>query len=240
MAILNVNPQGAVTKNRQASLIVVSFRLMRLLVGVLGLSIGVLLPLLTALFSKCSIVQESISHYYYTITGDVFVGLLCAVAFFLISYPGDGRWEDIWTNLAGVCALAVAFFPTGYHQLNNTCTKYSFAYAEWVSIVHLLAAGAFFLILGGVAFFQFPKIPEADSRPPTHAKAANFYRGCGLLMWLCILSLVPMIFNESYRAFLSQNKIVFIVEVTALIAFGTAWLKKGAEKKPVVSGQTAT
>jgi hypothetical protein len=75
---------------------------------------------------------------------------------FLIIYPGDGRWEDLWTNIAGVCALDVAFFPTGYNQLDNACTKFSFEYAEWVSIVHLLSAGAFFLILGGVAFFSSP------------------------------------------------------------------------------------
>jgi hypothetical protein len=64
MAIIDINPKKPVTKDRQMELIVLSFRLMRLVVGILGLSIGVLLPLITALLSQCSFVQESISHYY--------------------------------------------------------------------------------------------------------------------------------------------------------------------------------
>ncbi|QJW88744.1 hypothetical protein HNV11_04790 [Spirosoma taeanense] len=228
MATIKVDSTEPVTSNRQAKLIVVSFRLMRLIVGVLGLSIGILLPIIAALFSNCSLLQESISHYYYTVTGDVFVGLLCAVAFFLILYPGEGRWEDLWTNIAGICALGVAFFPTGYDQQNNACTKYSFEYAQWVSTIHLLSAGAFFIILGGVAFFQFSKI----TAPMTVIERKNrqwFYKGCGIVMWLCIAVLIPMTFLESYSYFLSVNKIVFFAEVIALVAFGWCWLKKGTE-----------
>jgi uncharacterized protein YacL len=125
--------------------------------------------------------------------------------------------------------LGVAFFPTGYNQLNNACTRHSFEYAGCVSTVHLLSAGAFFLILGGVAFFQFPWITKAAESLPKRAKGATFYKGCGLLMWLCILSLLPMIFIESYRDYLSRHKLVFIVEVIALVAFGMSWLRKGAE-----------
>lgn len=228
MAIIKVNSTKSLTSDRQAKLMVVSFRLMRLIVGILGLSIGILLPIIAAFLSGCSLLQDSISHYYYTVAGDVFVGLLCAVAFFLILYPGEGRWEDIWTNIAGVCALGVAFFPTGYHQQNDACTKYSFEYERWVSILHLLSAGAFFIILGGVTFFQFSKI----TAPMTARERLNrkwFYKGCGIAMWLCIAVLIPMTFSENYSRFLSVNKLVFVAEVIALVAFGWCWLKKGTE-----------
>jgi hypothetical protein len=50
-------------------------------------------------------------------------------------------------------------------------------------------------------------------------------------MWLCILLLLPMTYLESYRDYLSRNKIVFTVEVIALVAFGLSWLIKGMEKQ---------
>jgi hypothetical protein len=237
MAVINVNPKKNMNSDRHAKLMVVSFRLMRLIVGILGLSIGILLPIISALLSECFIIQESISHYYYTIAGDFFVGLLCAVAFFLILYPGDGEWEDLWTNIAGFCALAVAFFPTGYFQINDSCTEQSFIYATWVSKFHLFSAGIFFIILGGVAFFQFPKI-TAQMTPQERVNRKWFYKGCGITMWLCIIILVPMAFAEkiafakNYSHFLSVHKIVFFVEVIALVAFGWCWLKKGTELQP--------
>lgn len=234
MSKIDVNLTKNLNNKRDAKLIIVSFRLMRLIVGILGLSIGILLPIVTALLSKCILLQQSISHYYYTIAGDVFVGLLCAVAFFLISYPGEGKWEDIWTNIARVCALLVAFFPTCYNQLNLACTKYSFKYDEWVSKLHLISAGVFFIILGGVAYFQFSKITE----PMTQRERKNrqrFYKVCGIIMWLCIVSLIPMalpetiMFIKNYINFLSVNKIIFFDEVIALVAFGICWLTKGTE-----------
>lgn len=229
MATINVNPNGPVVNDRQSSLIIVSFRLMRKIVGIIGLVIGILLPVITMLITQCFVVQESISHYYYTIAGDVFVGLLCGVAFFLIIYPGNGNWEDLWTNIAGVLALGVAFFPTTYCQLNNVCTKFSYSYPDWVSTVHLLSAGLFFIILGGVAFFQFPKRLTPGEDPAKRRVRNRFYRICGVIMWLCIALLLPMAFDQfkAYSDFLSRYKIVFIVEVVLLVAFGMSWLIKG-------------
>ncbi|WP_194972539.1 hypothetical protein [Aquiflexum lacus] len=227
MASIKINPNTPIIRDRNTTVIILSFWLMRRIVGILGLSIVILLPLVSLLFKQCYTVQESISHYYYTISGDVFVGLVCAVAFFLILYPGEGRLEDIWTNIAGLCALGVAFFPTSYHQQNTTCTEFSFIYPEWVSTIHLLSAGAFFIILGGVAFFQFPRITAPNENKNKRKSRNRFYRVCGIIMWLCILTLIPMTFLDNYSDFLSKHKIVFIVEVVALVAFGMCWLIKG-------------
>jgi hypothetical protein len=81
MVKIDINANKPATTDRQSKLYIMSFWMMRLVVGILGLSIGILLPLITGIFTKCLFVQESISHYYYTIAGDVFVGLLCAAAF---------------------------------------------------------------------------------------------------------------------------------------------------------------
>jgi hypothetical protein len=229
MATIHVDPEKPVVNDRQSDLIIVSFRLMRKIVGIIGLIIGILLPVITMLVSQCFVVQESISHYYYTIAGDVFVGLLCGVAFFLIVYPGNGNWEDLWTNIAGILALCVAFFPTGYQQFDNACTKFSYCYPDWVSTVHLVSAGLFFIILGGVAFFQFPKRPAKGESPEKRKTRNRFYRICGGVMWFCIALLIPMAFDrfDSYADFLAKHKIVFMLEVVLLLAFGLSWLIKG-------------
>jgi hypothetical protein len=229
MAIIQVNSTKSIDSDPRAKLMVLSFKLMRRVVGILGLSIGLLLPLLAAVLSGCFVLQQSISHYYYTIAGDVFVGLLCAVAFFLVLYPGEGRSEDIWTNLAGVCALFVALLPTGYKQLQDACTEQSFEYADWVAYLHLGFAAAFFIILGGVAYWLFPRI-TAPMPPEVRAVRTHFYKSSGILMWLCIAALTPMIWNEAYAAFLNRYKLVFWVEVVALVTFGTCWLTKGMEE----------
>lgn len=124
----------------------------------------------------------------------------------------------------------VAFFPTKYQQLNNVCTQISFTHDEWVSKVHLCSAGLFFIILGGVAIFQFSKI-KAPLTPRKKEKRKAFYITCGIVMWTCITSLIPMTIFDQYREFLATNKIVFFVEIIALIAFVSCWIIKGYERQ---------
>lgn len=63
MSITGFNIKNPKSSGRNASLMIFSFRLMRVTVGVLGLIIGILLPLITALVTQCFHIQESISHY---------------------------------------------------------------------------------------------------------------------------------------------------------------------------------
>jgi len=54
------------------------------------------------------IIQESISHYYYTGMRNVFVGALCAVALFMFFYCGYDKWDDLAGDMAGIFAIGVA------------------------------------------------------------------------------------------------------------------------------------
>jgi hypothetical protein len=56
--------------------------------------------------------QTSISAYYYTPAGAVFVAALVTIGACLISLKGNTDWEDILLNLAGMFAPIVAFVPT--------------------------------------------------------------------------------------------------------------------------------
>lgn len=56
--------------------------------------------------------QTSISGYYYTPAGPVFIGVLCAVGVCLVALRGATDAEDVCLNLAGISAPMVAFVPT--------------------------------------------------------------------------------------------------------------------------------
>jgi len=54
----------------------------------------------------------SISDYYHTFLGNVFVGVLFAIAIFLFSYKGESKKEEKLCSWASFFAVLVALFPT--------------------------------------------------------------------------------------------------------------------------------
>lgn len=56
--------------------------------------------------------QTSISSYYYTPAGPVFIGVLVAVGVCLVALRGFTDAEDVCLNLSGISAPMVAFVPT--------------------------------------------------------------------------------------------------------------------------------
>lgn len=55
--------------------------------------------------------QDSISAYYYTAAGNVFVATICCLGVLMIVYKGSNDSEDVLLNLAGTLAFFVAFVP---------------------------------------------------------------------------------------------------------------------------------
>jgi hypothetical protein len=93
----------------------ISYRKLRQAIGWLGLLLPLLVVLVTKVFGDCDCLQDSISHYYYTIAGPVFVGVLWGLALVLIFYPTydhDPRMDGILTTVSGVCAILIAMVPT--------------------------------------------------------------------------------------------------------------------------------
>lgn len=56
--------------------------------------------------------QTSISAYYYTPVGPVFIGCMFLVGLALIAYKGHYVREDLFLNVAGMLAPVVAVVPT--------------------------------------------------------------------------------------------------------------------------------
>jgi hypothetical protein len=70
-------------------------------------------------------ILSSISAYYFTPAGAIFVGVLVAMGACMIALKGTQQWEDALLNIAGMLAPVVAIVPTGrfkdYRQAVDAC-----------------------------------------------------------------------------------------------------------------------
>ena len=81
---------------------------------------------------------------------NVFVGTLCAIAVFMLSYRGYGRSDDVAGDLACVFAVGVALFPTTPPGEPSQMEKL-------VGAIHLGFAAVFFLTLAYFSLILFTK-----------------------------------------------------------------------------------
>ncbi len=186
---------------------VVSYLKLRQLVGALG----ILLPASCLAFGLLYELEPSISDYYATPMRNVFVGILWAIGFFLLTYRGHERKDDVAGDLCFVCALGVALCP------NSSDIR-------WVRGLHFLFAMVLFLTF---AYYCLKLFTKGKGEPtPQKLRRNRVYRACG---WIIILSIiligVYMVFLQ--RTWLACLKPVFVLESTALCAFGFSWYVKG-------------
>lgn len=191
-----------------------SYMALRKSVGWIGLLLPFVLMLGGSLIFKGPLVEGSVSYYYHTGMGDVFVGALCAVALFLFFYSGYDKWDDWAGNLGGIFAIGVAWFPTTESGPE-----------DWIGIVHLTCAILFFLTLASFSLFLFTK--TSKDREPTKRKMKRnrVYISCGIIMLASLLAMA--IFKIWFSGLYPRCSFVFIGEAIALVAFGISWLTKG-------------
>ena len=131
---MNTEPPENASLKKQPDQII-SYLTLRVLIG----ATGVLLPLLVVLGKFISDgswqLEFSISDYYDNGTGgDILVGILFVLGFFLLSYKGPERIDNRAADVGCVAALGVALFPTTY------CSDC------WVHIMHFVFALLLFLV----------------------------------------------------------------------------------------------
>jgi len=198
--------------------LVLSYLGLRRAIGIIGTA----LPFVLA-FGKIVLeghgIRSSISSYYYTGMRDVFVGSLCAIAVFLMSYRGYERKDDIAGDLACIFAIGVALFPIT-PEYNATSQD------KVIGAMHLICAALFFLTL---AYFSLALFRKTDpNKTPTRRKLQRnrVYTVCGYtilaaIATLAILALLPR------DALIEGLDPVFWLESLAVVAFGVSWLTKG-------------
>src|SRR5215212_7022677 len=78
---------------------------LRILVGILGLLLPLLLYIGLFIFTNYARPLESISHYYFTRVSGIFVITVSFLAIFLIVYKGKEKIDFFLSTIAGLFAL---------------------------------------------------------------------------------------------------------------------------------------
>ncbi len=204
---------------------VINYLTLRKTLGIIGISFPIILIIGSFVGGKKEVLP-SISHYYYSNMGDVFVSFLCVMAIFLFSYRGYDYKDRITGALAGIFALGVAFLPTDMGELAKTDGPLHRTDPDSVRrTLHFTSAALFLLSLAFFSIFLFTQ----KSKHPTLQKLMRnrIYRICGFVIVGCLVTLGVVFFMEWDESFLKPYKPVFVFESIALFAFGTSWLVKG-------------
>src|SRR5438067_3177325 len=89
--------------------LVISYLTLRKMVGILALSLAPAMVLGSFIFDHPPHIQISLSAYYHTHMRDLFIGIICGIALFLLSYNGYTKHDALCSRLAGLFALCIAF-----------------------------------------------------------------------------------------------------------------------------------
>ena len=203
--------------------IVISYKALRRLIGVLG----ILLPLICIIggcwFGK-DVVQQSISMYYYTNMRDFLVGLLFVVSLFLLTYKGTKMIDLLVTSITGIAGLGVAVFPCFNELLIDQRVGIFQLYPATSNVFHLTFAVTFFFLLAINSIFLFTRKQQVETSEKITRN--GIYIGCGVTILICLLVMVLcMILMTPDQRY--NTKIILILESISLLAFGISWLVKG-------------
>ena len=184
-------------------------RTMKLLVGVIALSLPIVANYLASLVSSP---LSSISEAYWRggWPQTIFVGFLFAIASFLIAYNGQSRPEMVLSKVAAGAALGVAMFPCGCNDN-----------PQIIPGLHYASAGVMF---GVLTYFCYLFLSRALEKKHPQAKLrAVVYAACGIAIALCGLALG---YDGVTHGSLTKHfaDFVFWGEAGGLWSFGVSWL----------------
>ena len=215
--------------------LVISFLALRNLIGISGMLLPIVLTLFTPKGEQDKVMEHSISEYYYTKNGDLFVVLLSVIGVFLLTYKGYDRfWERTLTLVAGFCGIGIAFFPTAttmgnsfsIHKVRQEVPEF-FGLVQW----HFIFAALFFISLAFISLYYFQKTNINDVRlideqkKKQKAKRNMVYRICGWTMLICVALMI--LYFAIDPPSLRNTPVVFALETVAVEAFGISWITKG-------------
>ena len=201
-----------------------SYLFLRRAIGLIGLALPPVLIIGKLLLDGPGL-QNSISGYYYTEMRDVYVGAMCAVGMFLLSYKGHRPIDDLVGNLAALSAIGVALFPTSPTGGPNVTAGDD----QTLGFVHVAFAAVFFVSLA-VFCFMFTR---HDGETPGARKSVRnkLYVACGVTILACLALIV--VFGYLYDAETKSLHPALWLESAAVWAFGIAWLTKGRAIAPL-------
>ncbi|MCH7726329.1 MAG: DUF998 domain-containing protein [Planctomycetes bacterium] len=200
--------------------LVLSYLVLRKAVGMLGVAFPFVLALGAMTFFQTGL-QSSLSSYYHTGMRDVFVGTLCAIGVFLLSYKGHHRSDDIAGNLACLFAIGVALFPIAPDDevIRSVIL---------IGYVHQAFAALFFLTLIYFSLFLFTKRERSEAPSKRKRQRNKVYIACGCTMLICIVLIALNKYPQPGIPTLPEkHQPVFWLETVTVLAFGISWCTKG-------------
>jgi hypothetical protein len=200
--------------------LVCSYLTLRKTIGVLGIAFPFVLSLGAVIIFQTGL-RSSLSAYYHTGMRDVYAATLCVIGFFLFSYKGYTRVDDIAGDLGCIFAVGAALFPTPPAGATSSG-------ARLIGYAHVAFSALFFLTLTYFALFLFTKTNPNKSPSKRKLQRNKVYRICGYTMLISILLIALYFFlpNTLTSPFRALNPIYWLEALTAL-AFGISWFTKG-------------
>lgn len=229
-------------EKEQKELLIKNSYTLRKLIGVLGILLPVLLPLLLLFTDGFTEVLPSISHYYYTKSGPLFIAIMSLLAIFFIIYK-EKCTDFIISSITGMAALIVVLLPTD--SLLQGCLNISENHIVTIleknptrEAFHYIAAAIFLLSLAYMSIFRFTKTSEGyeDSKKQIDFRH-KIYRILGVIMIFSIILIFlgsdyfNKIVPNSFHDFHKTHHLTFWLETIAVECFGISWLIKGGEFK---------
>lgn len=214
--------------------LVLSFTRVRVALGLLGMSLPLVL-VLGGLLDQPRLdvatgrIEPTISDFYHTTYRDIFVGILCAIGVFLISYRGYKREECDWVSddwlatSAGIGAFGVAFFPNEGGGETVVSMTQRLIGTDLTPTLHYLSALVFFTSLAAFCFVKFARTCSMGRR--------RIYIACGWgIVAALVLTAVAVIFKRfvggAGRDIVLDYNLIFWFEALGIWAFGLSWLVK--------------
>ena len=213
--------------------LVQSYTRVRLALGLLGLALPIIL-FVGGLLEQSQAgagngVEPTISDFYHTTYRDIFVGSLCAIGIFLISYRGYPRAKGEWINdnllatTAGLASFGLAFFPNEGGGTVVVSVFQRMVGVQLAPVLHYSFALVFFLSLAGFCFFKF-----ARTTKPWRRKT---YIWCGRgILFALVLTAIAVIFKRFVGGpvgeFVVDYSLIFYFESLGVWCFAISWIVK--------------
>ena len=210
--------------------LIISYLTLRKAVGIIGILLPFALMIGFKIFNSHCDFPPSISHFYYTSMGNLFVGTLCAVSLFLFCYNGFDKADKVTAKFAACFALLTAMFPTNFNAFANAdlCSRIRNDDANTISnIIHYVSASLLFFSFAFFSLFLFTKTNKPGPMNRQKKKRNLVYRICGWVIVFCITGIALIGFLDNLSEKLKFLKPTFVLETVALVAFGFSWLIKG-------------
>ena len=203
---------------------------------------GILLPIILVIFSKRAeherVIQSSISAYYYTSVGDVFVIVICILSAFLLTYKGYRTLEKILLSVAALSGFGLTLFPTEWREgmfVNSAHVPRNAVPKLFEIEIHWIFAALFFISLSLISIFFFTKtrhqealIKRGTGQLLTQKSWRNIvYITMGCIMLVCMAIILIYSVVDPVQKFFGDFSLIFCMETIAVFAFGISWITKG-------------